>query len=219
MTGILTRKCYRYTAVYVDNFSGFSYLHFYSTQDVQETLQSKNSFEQIAKQHGVTVSFYHADNGIFRANKLVQDCINKQQLLSFAGVNAHHQNGRAERQIELLQELTRTQLIPLSQKWRKIDDIHLWSYAMRMANHNFKNTPNMQHNSKLSALQLFSNSTVDHNPKHQYAFGSPVYVLEQPLQADQPFSKWKQQSKLGLYLGPYPYHARYISLVLNLSTS
>ena len=218
MTGILTRKRYLYATVYVDHFSGFSYLHLQKTQDVQESLQGKHTFEQIAKQHGVTVSSYHADNGIFRANKWVQDCINKKQSLSFAGVNAHHQNGRAERRIGLLQELTRTQLIHLSQKWRRIDAIHLWPYAMRMANHNLNNTPNMQHNSKLSALQLFSNSTVDHNPKHQYPFGSPVYVLEQPLQANLPFSKWKQRSKLGLYLGPSPYHARNISLVLNLGT-
>ena len=62
-------------------------------------------------------SSYHADNGIFRANEWVQDCINKKQSLPFAGVNAHHQNGRAERRIGLLQELTRTQLIHLSQKW------------------------------------------------------------------------------------------------------
>ena len=218
MTGILTRKRYRYATVYVDHFSGFSYLHLQKTQDVQETLQSKTAFEQIAKQHGVAISSYHADNGIFRANKWVQDCINKQQSLTFAGVNAHHQNGRAERRIGLLQELTRTQLIHLSQKWRKIDAIHLWPYAMRMANHNLNNTPNMQHKSKLSALQLFSNSTVDHNPKHQFPFGSPVYVLEQPLQTNLPFNKWKQRSKLGLYLGPSPYHARNISLVLNLGT-
>ena len=181
MTGLLTKKRYRYATVFVDHFSGYSYLHLQKTQDVEEALEAKAAFEQHALQHGINILSYHADNGIFRANKWVQDCIRKHQTLTFAGVNAHHQNGRAERRIGLVQELTRTQLIHLSHKWRQIDAIHLWPYAMRLANMNLNNTPNLQHKSKLSALQLFTNSTVNSNPHHQYPFGSLVYVLKQAL--------------------------------------
>ena len=63
---------------------------------------------------------YHADNGIFKANKWVLDCSKKDQNLKFASVNAHHQNGEAERRIRYLQELTRTQMIHVAYKWKAI---------------------------------------------------------------------------------------------------
>ena len=218
MTGLLTKQRYRYATVFVDHYSGYGYLYLQKTQTVEETLEAKTAFEQHALQHGVKPTSYHADNGVFRANKWVQDCIRKHQTLTFAGVNAHHQNGRAERRIGLLQELTRTQLIHLAHQWKQIDAVHLWPYAMRLANLNLNNTPNLQHQSKLTALQLFTNSTVNANPNHQFPFGAPVYVLNQALQQQQPFHKWKQRAKLGLYLGPSPNHARNISLVLDLHT-
>jgi len=49
-----------------------------------------------ALDHGVTIEAYHADNGIFQANKWVMTCRAAHQNLTFAGVNAHHQNGVME---------------------------------------------------------------------------------------------------------------------------
>ena len=178
MAGTLTKQRYRYATVFVDHYSGYSYLHLQKTQDVDEALEAKSAFEELARQHGLHIRAYHADNCILRANKWVQDCIQKHQTLTFAGVNAHHQNGRAERRIGLIQELTRCQLIYLSHKWTNIDAIHLWPYVTRMTNMNLNDTPNIQHPSKLSAHQLFTNSTINANPRHQYPFGSPVYVLK-----------------------------------------
>jgi len=66
---------------------------------VEETLLGKMAFEYFCARHGVKVQHYHADNGIFRAHKWVLDCQAKGQGLTFAGVNAHHQNGRAEARI------------------------------------------------------------------------------------------------------------------------
>ena len=108
MTGILTRQRYNYATVYVDNYSGFGYVHLQRTQSIEETLESKQAFEMVAQQNGVNILSYHADNGIFRAHGWTRDCLAKNQSMTFAGVNAHHQNGRAERRIRLLQELTRT---------------------------------------------------------------------------------------------------------------
>ena len=51
---------------------------------------------------GVTIQAYHADNGIFQANKWVDECHRQQQRLAFAGVNAHHENGICEQRIRLL---------------------------------------------------------------------------------------------------------------------
>lgn len=218
MPGILTTKRYNYATVYIDHYSGYGYIHFQKSSDVTKTLQNKQAFELHSKQHGVTIEAYHADNGVFRANEWVHDCQKKHQQLTFAAVNGHHQNGKAERRIRLLQELTRTQLIHLSHKWRNIHAVSLWPYAMRIANISLNHTPNMQHKHKASAAQLFANTTVNHNPNHHKPFGCPTYVLEQPLQNKHPFAKWKHRAKLGLYLGPSPQHARNVSLVLNLQT-
>ena len=114
------------------------------------------------------------------------------------------------------QELTRTQLIHLQHKWKTIHTAPLWPYALKLASENLNNTPNMQHYEKLTATQIFSNSTVQDNPIHRQPFGSPTYVLQSPLQNNLPFNKWRHRSKLGLYLGPSPQHARNISLVLDL---
>ena len=59
----------------------------------------------------MTISAYHADNGIFKAREWVENCHQLQQGLTFTGVGAPHANGKAERQIRELQELAHTQLI------------------------------------------------------------------------------------------------------------
>ena len=203
----------------MDHYSSYGYIHFQKSSSVQETLQAKKTFEQISSNHGVTIKRYHADNGVFRANKWVEDCQNKNQNLTFAGVNAHHQNGRAEHRIRMLQELTRTQMIQAAHKWRSLHVPPLWPYAMRIANHALNNTPNMQNPKRLSPIQLFSSSVINNNPlKDSFPFASPVYVLRKELQQNKPFHKWKDRAKLGAYLGPSPNHARSIALVLDLHT-
>jgi hypothetical protein len=65
------------------------------TASAEETLLGKMAFEHYCAQNGVKVQHFHADNGIFHANKWVLNCRAKGQGLTFARVNAHHQNGRA----------------------------------------------------------------------------------------------------------------------------
>ena len=105
MTGKLTTKRYKYATVFVDQASRLGYVYLQKTATADETLVAKDAFERYAKDNGVTVKAYHADNGIFKAHAWVNNCTQKQQRLTFAGVNAHHQNGIAERRIRELQEL------------------------------------------------------------------------------------------------------------------
>jgi hypothetical protein len=111
MTGKLTTKSYKYATVYVDQRSRFRYVHLQKTTSAEETIEGKNAFETYARSHRVTVKNYLADNGICKANLWVNDCKMKGQGLTFAGVNAHHQNGVAERRIREVQEMARTMLI------------------------------------------------------------------------------------------------------------
>mgnify|MGYP006201056313 CR=1 FL=1 len=65
----------------------------------KETIEAKHSFERFAEQHGVRIEHYHCD------------CEMSQQRLTFCGVNAHFQNGIAEKAIRDLSESARKQLL------------------------------------------------------------------------------------------------------------
>ena len=219
MTGFLLRKRYRYATVFVDNFSDLSFVYFQKEASAQETIEAKEAFERYAKIRGIKVDHYHADNGIFKAEKFVQACRKNGQGLSFAGVNAHHQNGRAERRIRTLQEMTRTSLIHAKRRWDDAITTNLWPYALRVSNDAYNNTPSLKDASRRTPHQIFTGTTVAENPKHWFHFGCPVFVLDNDLQAGRNIrNKWKSRSRMGLYMGRSPIHARNVALVLDIET-
>ena len=137
----------------------------------------------------------------------------------FAGVNAHHQNGIAERRIRELQELTRTMLIFANRRWPKMVTANLWPYALRMANTVYNVTPSLQDKERRSPDQQFSFSgAVNLNPKHWKPFGCPVYALKNELQQSKIYGKWNPRSRLGIYLGQSPIHNQNVALVLDIES-
>ena len=96
MMVFITKQRNKYATVYVDQYSGLTFVYLQRTVSAAETLEGKRAFEQYAQQRDVTISAYHADNGIFKAHEWVENCHQSQQGLTFAGVCAHHANGKAE---------------------------------------------------------------------------------------------------------------------------
>ena len=94
--------------------------------------------------------------------------------------------------------------------------INLWPYAMRHANDVANATP--RKGQEFSPLELFSGVQIAPKLRHFHAFGCPTYMLDNALQSGQGAPKWKECSRLGVYLGPSPNHARSIALVLNPRT-
>ena len=216
MVGILTTKRYTCATIYVDVYSGYSFVWIQRTSSASDTLEGKRAFEAHSKASGVNIQHYHADNGIFKANAWVQNCCLHHQRLTFAGVGAHHQNGVAERRIRLLQDMTRTQLAHANHRWSFAVTANLWPYAMRLSNNEWNDAPNPRDTHHRSPSQLFHNTSTQRNTKHSLPFACPVYVLNDDLQARRPAHKWRDRTRLGLYLGRSPVHARNVSLVLNL---
>ena len=70
----------------------------------QETNEVKKALEQFVADHGVCIWQYHADNCRFADNTFKQHCSQQHQTISYCGVNAHFQNGIAERATLTLQE-------------------------------------------------------------------------------------------------------------------
>ena len=156
---------------------------------------------------------YHADNGRFADNAFIADCNPQLQSLSYCGINAHFQNGIAERRIQDLQEQTRTSMLYAMNKWKKMILICLWQYAMRHANDVANSMPRKGEDD--SPLEKFTGVPVRPKLRHFHAFGCPTYVLDNALQSGQGVPKWKQRTRLGIYLGPSPSHACTVALILN----
>ena len=218
ISGTLTKQRYRHACVFVDHKSDLSYTHLLKTQSASELIEAKESFEAYADSFGVIIKHYHADNGIFKSRKWVDSCNAAKQGLTFAGVNGHHQNGRTERRIRSLQDMARTFMIHAAHRWPDAITANLWPYAIRAANDTVNNTPCAPLDYQLTPVQAFSGSTVDVNPIHWQPFGCPVYVLTEALQKNTFQNKWKERSRMGVYLGRSPSHARSVALVLNIET-
>ena len=99
-----------------------------------ETVEAKYAFERFAELNKVTIKHYCADNGRFANNGFIQACKLQNQRLTYCGVNAHFQNGIAEKQIRDLQEQARIMLLHAINQWPNMLSIHLWPYAFRHAN-------------------------------------------------------------------------------------
>ena len=216
LRGIPTKHRYRAATVFVDHHSGLSYVHLQQTTDAEETVAAKQAFEQFAASHGVTIQHYHADNGLFADNKFRNAIEDSGQTLTFCGVNAHFQNGVAERRIRELQDQARTMLIHASTHWPNAINAHLWPYALRMANDIFNTTYDLKR--KQVPIEIFAKTNIQDNPNHWYTFGCPVYVLDANLQAGKKIDKWSERSKVAIYLGRSPAHARTVALCLSLKT-
>ena len=97
-------------------------------------------------------------------------------------------------------------------KWKKMVIICLWPYAMRQANNVTNVTP--RKGEELSLPEKFSGVQVSPKLHHFHAFMCPMYVLDNALQSGQGAPKWKNCSRLGVYLGPSLNHARSVLLIL-----
>jgi Reverse transcriptase (RNA-dependent DNA polymerase) len=217
-TGILTKERYKVATVFIDHATDYSYVAIQRSTTADETIKAKLLFERNAYDQGIKVEAYHSDNGIFKSKAWQDNCYSNGQGLTFAGVNAHHQNGKAERRIRELQDMARTMLIHAKHRWPSAITANLWPYAVRMANDVLNSTPSSKFPDGRIPMSSFSKSNVTVNPIHWQPFGCPIYVLSAARQTTGIQNKWSERSKVGIYLGRSPQHAQSVALVLSLET-
>jgi hypothetical protein len=90
------------------------------------------------------------------------------QQLTFCGVNAHFQNGIAERAIRDLSDSARKQLLHARQRWPAAVYVALWPYALRSTALLHNALPVLEDGT--SRLKLFSSIQVGANMKHVHTF-------------------------------------------------
>jgi hypothetical protein len=111
----------------------------------------------------------------------------------------------------------RAMLLHAAHRWLAAVTANLWPYAVRMANDSINNSPQVP--TGLSPMERFTQVNVAPHVRHSHTFGCPVYVLDAQLQtAGGQIEKWKERSRVGLYLGASPRHSKRVALVLNLQT-
>jgi hypothetical protein len=93
--GWLTAKRYRAATIFVDQFSGFTYVHLQTSTIGIETLAAKHAFELLASSYGVEIAAYHGENRLrVTENLFINDANSVQfictcQRLSFCASNHH----------------------------------------------------------------------------------------------------------------------------------
>jgi Reverse transcriptase (RNA-dependent DNA polymerase) len=216
MKGNLTKERYTVATVYVDHFSELSFVYLQRGTSALETLDSKKEFERFARSNGVNIHHYRADNGRFADNAWKEDVLSKGQRLTFCGVSAHHQNGKAEKRIRDLQDLARTSLLHANQRWPSAVTAQLWPYALRKANDSLNKSVHPKHGN--SPMELFTRTKVLPNVSEDHPFGCPAYALDSNLQNQKKINKWACRARMAIYLGPSPHHAQSVGLLLSLRT-
>ena len=96
VTGRLTYERYVGAILFTDNFSNFTFTYLIKSISTEETLKGKIAYERVAKQYGVKVKAYRADNLMFNDKDFMDRCEKADQKYTYCGVGAHHQNGIAE---------------------------------------------------------------------------------------------------------------------------
>jgi hypothetical protein len=131
-TGILMKRRHSCATIFVDQASGLDFVYPQESTSAKNTLAAKQAFERFAKKHNVTIKHYHCDNGIFASKKFRAAVDTTSQTMTFCGVNAHHQNGVAERRIQDLADRTGSMLVNARHRNPFATD-HLWPFALRLA--------------------------------------------------------------------------------------
>lgn len=212
LKGRLTRMRYKVATVFVDHYSRLSYIHLQRSFSSNETQEAKQAFEAFARRCNVRIEHYHADNGRFADNAFINDVQSKGQTISYCAVNAHFQNGIAEKFIRDISDSSRKSLLHAKARWPEAIAIHLWPSAVKDANYKRNVLPNFPDGS--SPLERFTGVHVAPKIKDLHPFGCPVYrhLTEKHLK------RWDRRAMLGIHLGPSDRHASSVSLVLNPQT-
>eukprot|EP01082_Thalassiosira_pseudonana_P008995 g7858.t1 g7858 contig26:424712-426022(+) len=173
LKGRLTTQRYRAATVFVDHFSRLKFIYLMTGLSSEETVAAKKAFERFASNNGVNIQQYHCDNGRFADKAFINHCEQQQQHITHCGVNAHFQNGIAEKAIRDIQEQARKQFLHARSRWPEVIHLALWTYALRMAIHLHNTVPNLADGQ--SPLKVFASLAVGSKMRDNHTFGCPYH--------------------------------------------
>eukprot|EP00957_Ditylum_brightwellii_P019970 1507774-Ditylum_brightwellii.AAC.1 len=72
LKGIFTTKCYKAATVFIDHFSNATFSYMQESLNAKQTLAATSAFKAWAREKGVLIKHYHANNGR-QAEKCMRD--------------------------------------------------------------------------------------------------------------------------------------------------
>jgi len=205
--------------LFYDCATGYVQCEHQTSLNSLQTLLAKSKFEQEAALHGVVVSGYHTDNGIFTSRAFIDEIQKAKQRITFCGVSAHHQNGAAERAIKTTHYLARCMMLHAAIHWPEAYDPQLWPFAVSYACHLMNTLP--REDTNMSPEELWTGQKVDHaaNLSAMRPWGIPAYVLDPRLANGGSIPKFQPRSRRGQFLGFSKYHSQTsVGLIRNTTT-
>jgi hypothetical protein len=203
--------------IFVDHATGYVHVEHQVKLTTHETISAKQRFEDHSNDYGVIIQQYQADNGVFDSKGFDAELQEYKQIITFAGVGAHHQNGVAERGIQTIMSMARTMMLHAAIRWPDAADPSLWPLAVDQAVYIYNHVPNAK--SGQSPEDLYSRTTW---PRHQlqdiHVWGAPTYVLDSAMQDGKKLPRWTPRSRRAVHLGTSKKHSSNVPLVLNLDT-
>ena len=85
LKGLLTTQHYNYATIFVDQYYKLSFVFLQKRITSAETVLAKQSFERFARDHGVKILHYYANNGRFADNGFIQACKDNNQSITYCG--------------------------------------------------------------------------------------------------------------------------------------
>ena len=201
--------------LFIDHASNFVHVEFQKHLNSHETLKAKQSFELMARDHGVVPQSYLSDNaGCFTSKEFSERLGTFKQVIKYAGVGAHHHNGHAERAIQTIMSIARTMMLHAAVHWPEMADATLWPMAVTHAIFLHNHVPDLV--SGLCPVDVFTKSRWEQRKYHDlHVWGCPVYVLEKALTDGKKIPRWKPRSVRCINMGLSKKHASTVPLVLN----
>ena len=212
-----TRNGYAGGTIYVDHASGFVFHRPQRNLTAEETIRGKLLLEQEAADVNVKIKRYHSDNGVFSSKEFTKHCSDLKQKLTFSGVGAKFQNGVAERSIQTVCNMARSNIIHATLHYPQHKFIGLWALAMNYAIWCYNKVPPGGHGPSSKELWSSIKSPRSGLPR-AHVFGCPVYVLDPALQDGGKIPKWNSRARQGIFVGFSPNHSSTVPLVFNPST-
>jgi hypothetical protein len=146
---------------------------------------------------GVTSKAYYADNGCFADKEFCDDCTSCNQIITFYGVESHHQNGIAEQKIKELMLGARALLLHAKQMLSEYISMILLSFALKCCEdclHNLFHCVDDQ-----TPYETFAGLESSKNIMPNFhTFGCPCYVFDHRLQSGNgAVPKWEPHAQIG----------------------
>ena len=85
------------------------------------------------EKHNVRVQSYRADNGRFAEKAFQDEVAHCNQVITYCGVGAHHQNGSIERYIGKITSRARVMILHAKRFWPEAITPMLWPFAISTA--------------------------------------------------------------------------------------